>query len=251
MTYNSTTDRVPSSAGASPAPDPAVAEFARRIARPGAVVTWLNHWSVQQAQWSALETMTDIGIDGTLLQLMLARCGMDMGRTSADLVLPVLFRDVLEPDQRIAFIGSAPGVATRAAERIGGHQTCAFDGYGELKELRRDPSQLRAWRPDVVVLGLGAPLQEEVAAELHVALPEAIVCTAGGWIDQLAANEQYFPVWVHKYRLGWAWRIAHEPRRLIGRYTVDAVGFLRRLPRIVSDLRVLPHKADATGFHRG
>ncbi|WIM73054.1 WecB/TagA/CpsF family glycosyltransferase [Corynebacterium suedekumii] len=80
--------------------------------------------------------------------------------------------------------------------------------------------------PDVIVLGLGAGLQDELAVELHEILPGAVICTAGGWIDQFARREQYFPAWVHSLRLGWLWRIIHEPRRLTHRYTLDAVAIL-------------------------
>ena len=41
---------------------------------------------------------------------------------------------------------------------------------------------------------------------------------------------------MHRWRLGWAWRIAHEPRRLLGRYTVEAVDFLALAPRLVARL---------------
>jgi len=214
-----------------------VAELARRITRPGTVVTWLNHWSIQHADWSALSRVDCIGIDGTLLQLLLRRAGIELGRTSADLVLPVLFREELPADSAVALIGAAPGVAATAAARIERHRTRAWDGYGELAELRADPAELRAFAPDVIILGLGAGLQDEVAVELHTVAPDAVICTAGGWIDQYSRKEQYFPAWVHRLRLGWLWRIIHEPRRLIRRYTLDAVTAVVRRRRFVEKLR--------------
>jgi len=219
------------------APSEAVATLARRIVRPGTVVTWLNHWSIQHADWEALSRVHCIGVDGTLLQLLLRRAGYPLGRTSADLVLPVFFREVLPEGSTIALIGAAPGVAEKAGARITGHHVRAWDGYGELAALRSDPTELREFAPDVVVLGLGAGLQDQVAVELHGLLPRAVICTAGGWIDQYSRKEQYFPVWIHRLRLGWLWRILHEPRRLIGRYTVDAVRILREQSRYVGKLR--------------
>ena len=71
-------------------------------------------------------------------------------------------------------------------------------------------------------------------------LPEASVCTAGGWIDQYArAADDYFPTWVHAARLGWAWRIAHEPKRLIKRYTVEALDFVAHAPELISRLEAM------------
>lgn len=198
--------------------------MAHRVARPGTVATWLNHWSIQHADWTALRQVSCIGIDGTLLQLLMRRAGYDLGRTSADLVLPILFRDVLPANSAIALIGAAPGVAQKAAARLGSHHRVrAWDGYGQLSALRPDPYELQEFAPDVIVLGLGAGLQDEVAVEFHAHFPAAVICTSGGWIDQFSRKEQYFPAWVHRFRLGWLWRILHEPRRLLRRYTIDAV----------------------------
>lgn len=227
-----------------------VTEFAREIARPGTVVTWLNHWSVFRADPEELARMSAIGVDGTLLQLVLNRNGLGIGRTSADLVLPVLFDAYLPQRSRIAFIGAEPGVAHAAAARITEHETIGFDGFGDLARLRTNPGELRQFNPDVIVLGLGAGLQDTVALEMHSQFPDAIVCTAGGWVSQLAANEQYFPPLVHKLRLGWAWRIAHEPRRLIRRYTLDALGFMRRRHEVVTGFQQLPHRVTNIGFHQ-
>ncbi len=216
-----------------------VAFLADKIAVPGTVVTWLNHWSIQKANWQALAGVDHIGIDGTFLQLVLQACGLKLGRTSADLVLPVLLNSVLEPGKKVAFIGAQPEVAKVAASRITQHEVIAFNGYEELEVIRSHPRQLLSFAPDVIILGLGVGLQDEVAVEMHKLLPNAIVCTAGGWIDQFARDQQYFPRWIHKFRLGWAWRIAHEPRRLIRRYTLEAFGFLLDHRSYVNRLKAL------------
>ena len=209
---------------------------AQSIAKPGTVVTWLNHWSIQHADWAAMAHMDVIGVDGTLLQLILHRWGRHVGRTSADLVLPILLETQLAPSAPVALIGAAPGVAQVAAIRLGGRPTLAVNGFDELTALLDNPGPLHDLDPALVVVGLGAGLQERVAARLHREVPQAIVCTAGGWIDQLAHADQYFPPWIHRWRLGWAWRIAHEPRRLIGRYTVDAVSLVGKTRPLMGHL---------------
>lgn len=231
--------------------EPAVLNLARKMAEPGQVVTWLNHWSIGRASWPALDRIGAIGVDGTLLQILLRAYGYPLERTSADLVLPVFFGSVLAPGAKVAIIGAEPGVARNTAakvEKAFGHQVRGFDGYDELRALREDPEALREFAPDVIVLGLGAGLQDDVALEMHEHFPQASICTAGGWIDQFAANEQYFPAWIHRFRLGWAWRIAHEPRRLIGRYTTDAAAFMVGHRSLLRKLQGLPHRATVTGF---
>lgn len=208
-----------------PAHEDPLEECAWQVMQPGRVVTWLNHYSLLNADWEQLARVDLVGIDGTLLQMALARAGHSIERSSADLVAPHVFR-LLDKGAKIALIGAEPGVALKAAERLGDFETMCIDGYEGLAQLRADPGQLIAFDPRLVIVGLGAGLQDRIAVGLRAWLPRASVMTAGGWIDQFAAAEQYFPAWIHRFRLGWAWRIAHEPRRLIGRYTVDALRFV-------------------------
>ncbi len=213
--------------------------YSHKVIEPGTVTTWVNHWSLMNAHLDSLKKVDRIGVDGTLLQLIARISGWEVARTSADLVIPHVIARHLPPDSRIALIGAAPGVGEKAAERFTSCSTMVIDGYEGLVRLREDPTPLVEFDPRLVLLGLGAGLQEDVAVELRGVLPDAAICTAGGWIDQLAAAECYFPAWVHHLRLGWAWRIAHEPRRLIRRYTVDAARFLVNAPRLIRMLRVL------------
>lgn len=211
---------------------------AQQVMHPGKVVTWLNHYSLLHADWDELSQVDLIGIDGTLLQVALARSGHRVERSSADLVAPFVFA-LLEKGTRIALIGAKPGVACKAAGRLGAFEVMCVDGYEGLSQLRADPGPLIAFAPRLVLVGLGAGLQEKIAAEVHAWVPEASVMTAGGWIDQYAASERYFPTWVHKLRLGWAWRILHEPRRLAGRYTADALRFVARRNDLIKRLEDL------------
>lgn len=217
-------------------------EIERQTRHGGVTVTWLNHWSAMHTDWPALEGMAFVGVDGTLLQLLLRRSGLSVDRSSADMVIPLYLR--LRPNARVALVGGKPGVADDAAERLDGVVFTA-DGYSGLTGLIDQESALVRAAPDVIVLGLGTGLQDRVAAELHHMLPAAVIFTAGGWIDQLSKREQYFPPIVHHLRIGWLWRIAHEPRRLIGRYTVDAVAAVLRRRATVRRLR-----AATTGMAR-
>lgn len=191
----------------------------------GVTVTWLNHWSALSANWPAIAKTDAIGVDGTLLQLILRSGGLHVARSSADLVIPLYLR--YRPNSRIALIGGADDVARAASERLEGVVYTA-NGYADLVRLRANYNTLTAHDPDVVVLGLGAGLQDEVSSEIREILPNAHIFTAGGWLDQLVVRKQYFPPLVHTLRLGWLWRVAQEPRRLVRRYTIDAAAALLR-----------------------
>jgi UDP-N-acetyl-D-mannosaminuronic acid transferase (WecB/TagA/CpsF family) len=195
-------------------------EVMQEEARP-VTLTWLNHYSIQHVDWGVLEQFDFVGLDGTFLSMILEG---SLRRTSADLIFPLFESSI--PGLRTALIGAAPGVAELAGSAS---RNCVYtrSGYGEFDEELIE--QLRARRPNLIVLGLGTPLQDRVAEYIsrELELP-CIVMTAGGLLDQLSRRKQYFPPLVHYLRLGWAWRLMHEPRRLAGRYTTDAVGALLR-----------------------
>ena len=187
-----------------PATDPAFDAMAQRVLTRGHATTWLNHWSLLHADFRALARMHTVGFDGTLLQMRLRAAGQ------------------------------------AAAERLSRFDVQVIDGYEGLRRFKADPSVLTSFDPRLVIVGLGAGLQEVVASFALELLPEASVCTAGGWIDQYArAADDYFPDWVHAARLGWAWRIAHEPKRLTKRYTVEALDFVAHAPELISRLEAM------------
>jgi exopolysaccharide biosynthesis WecB/TagA/CpsF family protein len=196
----------------------------------GGVVTWLNHYTALQSVQAGtpIEQFDYLGLDGILL-CRLVRSGVP--RTSADLVMPLLLQTA-EP-LRIALIGSTPETLAQVAEKIQtehGHRVSFVrDGYAGLptpEELRR---QLRAARVQVVVVGLGAPLQDRYALALRS--PRMLVVTCGGWLDQYAGGT-YYPAWAYPLKLNWLVRLAREPKRLWRRYTVDAVRAVRARDRL-------------------
>lgn len=202
----------------------------------GASITWLNHFTVVNADWDSLQKVDFIGIDGTLLQLILRICGMRIARTSADLILPTMLRMQAADQKRIGLLGGKPGIASGAGRKIPGVIYCG-DGYADLQEILRKPQILMDASIDTLILGLGAGLQDQIAVQLREKIPSMMVVTAGGWLDQMNIRDQYFPDWIHRFRLGWAWRLFHEPKRLYRRYTVDAVRFLYLAPTIIRKIK--------------
>jgi N-acetylglucosaminyldiphosphoundecaprenol N-acetyl-beta-D-mannosaminyltransferase len=76
--------------------------------------------------------------------------------------------------------------------------------------------------PDVLLVALGHPKQE-LWIDLHRAeLPAMVVVGVGCVLDLIAGKTQRAPAWMQRYGLEWAYRLAQEPRRLVGRYITDA-----------------------------
>lgn len=86
-------------------------------------------------------------------------------------------------------------------------------GYLKLQQYR---TILQCQRPDVVLLGIGSPLQERVAAALSKG-SNCLIVPCGGALDIWSGKTRRAPEFLQKIGLEWAWRLAREPKR-IGRF---------------------------------
>jgi N-acetylglucosaminyldiphosphoundecaprenol N-acetyl-beta-D-mannosaminyltransferase len=96
-------------------------------------------------------------------------------------------------------------------------------------ENQRIVTMVNAARPDLLVLGFGAPKQELWIAKHAAQLDAGCALCVGATIDFLAGEKRRAPLWMRRLRLEWLHRVATEPRRLFKRYARDAWVF----PRLV------------------
>ena len=84
-------------------------------------------------------------------------------------------------------------------------------------------------RPELIVLGMGMPRQEEVAIALRSNLnyPCLIVC-GGAIIDFWGGKTSRAPVWMRRSGMEWLYRLQMEPKRLFQRYVMGNMVFLAR-----------------------
>jgi len=138
---------------------------------------------------------------------------------------------------RIFLLGALPGVADRAAENIKsrwpslevvGTYSPPLGFENDAAENARIIAMIAEARPQVLVVGLGAPKQELWVHEHRKQLSGCIALCVGATIDFLAGKKSRAPRWMRKIGLEWVHRVATEPRRLCGRYWRDA----RALPSL-------------------
>lgn len=94
--------------------------------------------------------------------------------------------------------------------------------------------QIAAFAPEVLLIGMGMPLQERLATLIAERLDIPVIATVGGALDQLGGTQPLAPRRLGPWGLEWAWRFAHDPRRLAGRYLIEPVrlaALLMRRPR--------------------
>jgi N-acetylglucosaminyldiphosphoundecaprenol N-acetyl-beta-D-mannosaminyltransferase len=141
-----------------------------------------------------------------------------------------------QPNQplRVFLLGAAPGVGQRAAfnivrryanvEVIGVHSPpLGFEHDPQANRLALEA--VARHKPDLVIVGLGAPKQE-LWVHRHAREIEArVAICAGATIDFLAGEKRRSPRWMQRVGLEWLHRLASEPRRLASRYFRDAIVF--------------------------
>ena len=88
---------------------------------------------------------------------------------------------------------------------------------------------------DVVWVGIGVPKQEKWMARMRDKLETPVLVGVGAAFDFHAGLQPQAPDWMQRFGLEWAYRLAHEPRRLFKRYARYnprfVTGFLRQYLR--------------------
>jgi N-acetylglucosaminyldiphosphoundecaprenol N-acetyl-beta-D-mannosaminyltransferase len=169
--------------------------------------------------------------------------------TGSDMV-PRLFDLSVNPEPlRVFLLGAAPGVADIAKVQIERSwrnvQVCGTYspplGFEHSAELNADiVARVNRCKPDVLIVGLGAPKQEIWLDRFRTQLRVKVAIAAGATIDFLAGEQQRAPKWVQRIALEWLHRILTDPRRLAGRYLYGAWAF----PRIVAREAIRPTRLD-------
>ncbi|MCO4251735.1 WecB/TagA/CpsF family glycosyltransferase [Pseudarthrobacter raffinosi] len=121
--------------------------------------------------------------------------------------------------KRIAVVGAGAEANALAVEKlrsiVPGATIAGLPGEGWNDDVETAAVRwLAEQQPQLVLLGLGMPLQESVLQRQLDTLPPAIYCTVGGAIDQLAGIQKLAPRWLGRLGLEWAWRLLLHPRRV-------------------------------------
>ncbi|GAC1373479.1 MAG: WecB/TagA/CpsF family glycosyltransferase [Candidatus Saccharimonadales bacterium] len=94
-----------------------------------------------------------------------------------------------------------------------------FSPRGRVSEewLAQTAGRLTAAKPDLVLVGLGFPLQENVCATLASELSHGILIGEGGTFDydSFGGTKRKAPAAVQRVGLEWLWRLILEPKRFV------------------------------------
>jgi N-acetylglucosaminyldiphosphoundecaprenol N-acetyl-beta-D-mannosaminyltransferase len=136
---------------------------------------------------------------------------------------PPIFSLASQEGYPVVLCGGVPGVAEAAAASIRELYPDlkiigVFDGFGDPVQLVFDIVKLN---PRIVICGMGALHQELLLLKLRDHTWSGIGFTCGGYLDQLSSGFSYYPAWVDRLDIRFAYRFYKEPRRLWRRYALD------------------------------
>jgi N-acetylglucosaminyldiphosphoundecaprenol N-acetyl-beta-D-mannosaminyltransferase len=152
-------------------------------------------------------------------------------RVAGSDLVPTLFSDSKLDKMSVFLLGAMPGVADRAADEIHkrwsnvsvvGTYSPPFGFEKNEEENDRILQMIAAAKPDVLVVGLGAPKQELWVHKHQAAIEAKAALCVGATIDFLAGEKSRAPRWIQSIGLEWFHRMMSEPKRLVKRYSRDA-----------------------------
>lgn len=151
----------------------------------------------------------------------------------ADLV-PALLEEAARTGARVFFLGGEDGAALAAATRLAErYPSLVVAGTYEPPRAAIDDmnnaeilSRIAEAQPDLLLVALGHPKQERWIDLHREQLPVSVAIGVGCVLDLIAGRRRRAPRWMQEIGLEWAYRLAHEPRRLFARYFIDAAWLL-------------------------
>ncbi len=135
---------------------------------------------------------------------------------------------------RVFLLGAAEGVATTAAANMKNRwpNVETVGVYSPPMGFEKDADEtnfilgrIALMRPDVLVVGLGAPKQEIWVHQNIEQINARVALCVGATIDFLAGKKKRAPVWMQRTGIEWLHRMMSEPKRLVSRYAKDAIVF--------------------------
>ncbi|MBF0458248.1 MAG: WecB/TagA/CpsF family glycosyltransferase [Nitrospirae bacterium] len=151
--------------------------------------------------------------------------------------LQLVFLRAAQEGWRIFYLGSKYGVAQKGADilkaKYPGLQIDTHHGYfGVAHESggnKRIIEKINEYRPHILFVGMGMPIQEQWVADNIKALRTNVIITIGAYIDYIAGEIPMPPRWMGRAGLEGLYRLCCEPQRLWRRYLVEPWLLLRLL----------------------
>ncbi len=158
------------------------------------------------------------------------------GRSTAADFMPDFCMHFADKGLSIFLLGAERGVAAEAAgqlkKKIPGLRIAGtHHGYFTENRMENIISIINRSKADILLVGLGAPMQEFWMLKHADSLTPKILWGVGGLFDFLSGRTPRGPQWLLDNGFEWLCRLMAEPRRLWRRYIPGNVRFIGLLIR--------------------
>lgn len=135
---------------------------------------------------------------------------------------------------KLYILAGAPGVAEKAVKiiqaRHAGLVIAGYcDGFFSLKNETGVLDEINTSRPDMLLVGMGAPRQEKWIQRNRALIHVPLCWGLGAVFDYVAGIEPVVPGWLDQIGLEWLWRLMVNPRDKWRRYLIGNPLFFIRV----------------------
>ena len=189
------------------------------------------HWFYEFQQSAELALCDGFGVLKAL-QYMGVKLPTQYRVSGTDLV-PKLIEYCAGHNLSVFLLGTKPQYLQEAITRVKAKypqlQVAGHHGYFDKTNPQENQAvveQINQVKPNILIVGLGMPLQEQWISQHRSILDVNVFIPCGAVIDRLAGVVVKCPRWVSNVGLEWLHRLIHEPRRLGGRYLLGNPAFM-------------------------
>jgi N-acetylglucosaminyldiphosphoundecaprenol N-acetyl-beta-D-mannosaminyltransferase len=198
----------------------------------------LNMAAADAAYRAVLNTADYVFGDGTGVRWAARLQGIRLrGNLVGTDLVPELFRATAGCGYRYFLLGADEPTIGRAArftrEEFAGWTLAGYH-HGYMADRPATAQVIRsinAARPDVLLVGMGNPLQERWIRDHQGELRVPVCVGVGGLFDLWAGNVSRAPRWLRSVGHEWLWRLCQQPRDKARRYLLGNPLFLARILR--------------------
>lgn len=153
-------------------------------------------------------------------------------------IVQSLFHMLNDKKRSLYLLGAKKEVLDRLIERIRLDYPeiqllGSCDGYVKDKDAVFE--QMANLKPDVVLVALGIPAQEQLIYKHYDKFDKGIFVGVGGSFDVLSGTKKRAPKIFIKLNLEWLYRIVKEPKRM-KRFYVSNVKFISKIKRMMREI---------------
>jgi N-acetylglucosaminyldiphosphoundecaprenol N-acetyl-beta-D-mannosaminyltransferase len=181
--------------------------------------------------------------DGIGLKIagQLLGCPITQNVNGTDL-FPMLCKALESKQRSLYLLGGKPGTTEDVTKWLSSNYPNlvvlgSHHGYDLKNNTEKVIGEIRASGADLVLVGLGVPMQERWINQNLPEIGAKVVLGVGGLFDYYSGRIPRAPIWMRELGLEWFFRFLQEPRRLCKRYFVGNLTFLLLVLRYWMDRR--------------